>query len=468
MSTPENQQVATTTNNAPAAKPADPRSEALRLLRKGFEDNRAEITKVLPPQIPFERFKRVVDTAVMRNPDLLIVPPRELFMACMQAATDGLLPDNKESALVIFNMKDGKDGGGKDRWRKAVQYMPMISGILKKARNSGELLSIVAKVVYGGDTFRNWIDDDGEHITYEAGVEQDRDIIRGAFAMAKLKDGAIEVEYLTPKDIEKIRSVSRSKDKGPWVEWWEEMAKKSAIRRLSKRLPMSTDLDDLIRRDDALYDLEGARDDRAPAALPTATVQGLGTKLDLIAGAPDSKLIDHDPDTGEIIEEQQADTKAIEEQKTNAAPQTTPQTRPSGAANKPDAEVQDRRRPAEQASTGKPDAAIEQRAAPETDAPGEDARQVPVNEPANKDGDPGAYPEDQSERASAPTAQDRERMEYEAELLSIAQTKAQKGERPLKLWLGSLEDSQLEVLKRLEKQIAAYLPPDQKVSWPKR
>lgn len=203
-------------------------------------------------------------------------------------------------------------------------------------------------------------------------------------------------------------------------------------------------------------------------ALPTATVQGLGTKLDLIAGAPDSKLIDHDPDTGEIIEEQQADTKAIEEQKTNAAPQTTPQTRPSGAANKPDADVQDRRRPAEQAPAGKPDAAVEQRAAPEADAPREDARQVPVNEPANEDGDPGAYPEDQSDTTSAPTAQDRERMEYEAELLSIAQTKAQKGERPLKLWLGSLEDGQLEVLKRLEKQIAAYLPQDQKVSWPKR
>lgn len=205
-------------------------------------------------------------------------------------------------------------------------------------------------------------------------------------------------------------------------------------------------------------------------ALPTSTVQGIGSKLDLIAGAPASKLmIDHDPETGEVTSEET--TTQIDQTKEVAndqQQQTTPQTRPSGAANKPDAEVQDRRRPAEQASTGKPDAAIEQRAAPETDAPGEDARQVPVNEPANKDGDPGAYPEDQSERASAPTAQDRERMEYEAELLSIAQTKAQKGERPLKLWLGSLEDSQLEVLKRLEKQIAAYLPPDQKVSWPKR
>ena len=87
--------------------------------------------------------------------------------------------------------------------------------------------------------------------------------------MAKLKDGSIEVEVLKPADIEKIRGVSRSKDKGPWVDWWEEMAKKSSIRRLSKRLPLNTDLDDLIRRDDSLYG-RSERADPCPPAWPCA------------------------------------------------------------------------------------------------------------------------------------------------------------------------------------------------------
>lgn len=55
-------------------------------------------------------------------------------------------------------------------------------------------------------------------------------------------------------EIEKVRKVSRAATNGPWVEWWEEMARKTVLRRLSKRLPMSTDVDDLIRRDDDLYD----------------------------------------------------------------------------------------------------------------------------------------------------------------------------------------------------------------------
>ena len=58
-------------------------------------------------------------------------------------------------------------------------------------------------------------------------------------------------------------------------------------------------------------------------------------------------------------------------------------------------------------------------------------------------------------------------MELEAEPLSIAQTKAQKGARSLKLWLGSLDRDQLDALRRMESQVASYLPDGQKIEWPK-
>ena len=48
------------------------------------------------------------------------------------------------------------------------------------------------------------------------------------------------------EQIEKVRSVSRSKEKGPWVDWWDEMARKTVMRRLAKRLPMSTDLEEQV------------------------------------------------------------------------------------------------------------------------------------------------------------------------------------------------------------------------------
>ena len=62
---------------------------------------------------------------------------------------------------------------------------------------------------------------------------------------------------MTKEDVEKIKQVSRGKN-GPWSgPFAYEMWKKSAIRRLSKRLPMSTDLEHTIKADDNLYDLDG-------------------------------------------------------------------------------------------------------------------------------------------------------------------------------------------------------------------
>ena len=72
----------------------------------------------------------------------------------------------------------------------------------------------------------------------------------------KTKDGAVYIEILTVDDIKAIKNSSRGKN-GPWSGPFEkEMWKKSAIRRLSKRLPMSTDLEGTIQADDEMYSFE--------------------------------------------------------------------------------------------------------------------------------------------------------------------------------------------------------------------
>lgn len=219
-----------------------------------------QFVAALPEHIKPERFQRIVLTAVLGDAALLRADRKTLLESAMRAAQDGLLPDKREGAFVVFNTKVKIDG--KDQWINAVQWMPMIGGIIKKMHQSGEIAMITAKVVYGGDVFRAWVDDDGEHVAYEQAEHPDYDIIRQVFAMAKTKAGAVYVETLTTRDIEKIRSVSRSKDSGPWAKWWEEMAKKSAIRRLAKRLPLSAEIHDLIQRDNELYDLSQAPEPR--------------------------------------------------------------------------------------------------------------------------------------------------------------------------------------------------------------
>lgn len=218
---------------------AEQRQQAAKTFRGDIQRMESEISAALPPHIPAERFIRVVITAVQGDPALLDADRKTLFEASMRAAQDGLLPDKREGALVIFKSR--------------VQWMPMIGGILKKVRNSGELVSIGAHIAYENDRFAYVLGDE-ERIEHEPKLDGDRGKPRAAYAIAKTKDGGIYREVMSLGEIEKVRKVSRAANNGPWVEWWEEMARKTVLRRLSKRLPMSTDLDDLIRRDDDLYD----------------------------------------------------------------------------------------------------------------------------------------------------------------------------------------------------------------------
>ncbi len=218
-------------------------SEIAKAPKKPIEEVRGILTnmepefkKTLPAHVPPEKFVRVCVTAAQNNPDLLTADRTTLYGACMKCATDGLLPDGREAALVIF--------GGK------VQYMPMVAGILKKVRNSGELASIAAHVVHKKDRFKFTLGDD-EKIEHETPpLDEERGEPIGAYAVALLKDGSRIREVMTLSEIEKVRAVSRAGQGGPWKAWWGEMAKKTVIRRLSKRLPMSTDLESVIHSED--------------------------------------------------------------------------------------------------------------------------------------------------------------------------------------------------------------------------
>jgi len=197
-----------------------------------------EFQAALPPQIPVEKFIRTTLTAVQMNPELLGADRRSLLGACMKAAQDGLLLDGREAAPVIFRTKEGPK----------VQYMPMVGGILKKIRNSGELASISAHVVYSNDQFEYELGDN-ENIIHKPFLGEDRGKPIAVYAVAKTKDGAIYREVMSVADVDKVRQASRAKDAGPWVQWWDEMAKKTVIRRMAKRLPSSADVDQVLAND---------------------------------------------------------------------------------------------------------------------------------------------------------------------------------------------------------------------------
>ena len=250
--------------------------------RRDIEAMAGEFARSLPPQMPTERFVRTVLTAIQINPDLARADRHTLKVSCMKAAQDGLLPDGREGALVIYNTKVKVDGV--DKWIHAVQWMPMVAGLKKKARNSGEIASITGHVVYKHDAFRLVFGDD-ERVEHEPNIDVDEaEMIEanavGAYAIGRLKDGTIIRAWRSKAQIYRAKSQSKAQNSLMWTKFWEEGWIKTAIRYLAKDLPSSTDKEGVdvfaraAERDDELYDFNRAKD-----VSPTAIVDSR-SKLD--------------------------------------------------------------------------------------------------------------------------------------------------------------------------------------------
>ena len=146
---------------------------AVDAIKKSITQMEPEFAKALPPHINPKKFIRVVQTAITTSPNLMEADRMSLLAACTKAAEIGLLPNGIEAALVPFKGK--------------VQFMSMISGKLKLARNSGEIQSIDAQIVYNNDYFDYYIDEEGAHLKHKPNLFEDRGDVIAAYAMGENK-----------------------------------------------------------------------------------------------------------------------------------------------------------------------------------------------------------------------------------------------------------------------------------------
>ena len=145
----------------------------------------------------------------------------------------------------------------------------MVAGIMKLVRNSGEISTWSVQAVYENDTFDFCLGDE-EHITHKPNLSNRGKLI-AVYSIVTMKDGEKSREVMSVEDVNQIRARSRSGSSGPWQTDFAEMSKKTVVRRHAKRLPLSTDIDGVIREDDELFmpaeaPQEAAQAAEAPAA----------------------------------------------------------------------------------------------------------------------------------------------------------------------------------------------------------
>lgn len=209
-----------------------------------------QVALALPKHMTPDRFARVALTAITRTPKLLDCTRESLLKCLMDCSQFGLEPDGRHAHLIPY----------KDTCTLIIDY----KGMIALARRSGQVAVFRAELVKENDSF-SWRNGVVEH---EVNWRQDRGKTDCVYSYVKFQDGSEDFEVMTLKEVEAIRARSRAANAGPWVTDFDEMAKKTVIRRHSKRLTLSPEFADAVDRDDDRDERQATGREVRPAKVP--------------------------------------------------------------------------------------------------------------------------------------------------------------------------------------------------------
>lgn len=201
-------------------------------------------------------FIRVCLNSVQYEPKLLGADRRSLFLACLDAAQDGLMPDGNEAVFNIYPTKTKVEG--REVWVDQVQYLPMVYGLVQKMHEIPGVTGVDAVAVYDEDEFRFQRGDDPkiEHVPYDG--DGDPGKVKAAYVVLKFKDREVKREVMFRRDIEKVRAKSKQPNGLMWKEdggFYDQGAIKSVIHRVYKQLPNAERLRRALAHDNKVVGL---------------------------------------------------------------------------------------------------------------------------------------------------------------------------------------------------------------------
>jgi recombination protein RecT len=120
-----------------------------------------------------------------------------------------------------------------------ISYM----GLLHLAQVSGAIQWGQCKLVYSSDTYEsNGLD---RAPTHKYNAFGDRGAVVGGYCTVKTAQGDYLTEEMSLQEIKQVELSSKAKN-GPWQKWWDEMARKTIVKRASKYWPRCERLDHAI------------------------------------------------------------------------------------------------------------------------------------------------------------------------------------------------------------------------------
>jgi len=234
------------------------------------------LTEVATRHLTADKLQRIAVACWKQNPKLQECDPQSFLLSVLEAAKYGLDPSGGALGQAYLVPHYNK--------KKRVSECTLIigyRGLISLVRRAGEVATLTAECVYEKDFFEYELGLD-EKLKHIPSTDEDRGRITRVYAIARFKDGmSYQFTVMSVGEVNRIMRNTQSKGEwGPWRDHYPEMAKKTAVRRLVKMLPIATEGGE---------DLNSALTSEDRRVMPSA-----GSSL-LAPGHPADKVMDVEP-----------------------------------------------------------------------------------------------------------------------------------------------------------------------------
>ena len=204
-----------------------------------------EIRRALPAVLTPERFTRMALSAINNTPELANCTPMSFIAALMNAAQLGMEPNTPLGQAYLIPYKN--------KGVLECQFQLGYKGLIDLAYRTGKIQMIQAHVVREFDYFEYQYGLDSR-LVHRPGTG-DRGEITFIYGLFKLNNGGYGFEVSNKEDMNAF-AAKYSKSYGskfsPWVDNYEDMAKKTVIKRVLKYAPVSSDFQKALSVDETI------------------------------------------------------------------------------------------------------------------------------------------------------------------------------------------------------------------------
>ena len=207
-------------------------------LQSLFFQARTQIVTYLPRHLDADKMIYVALETVRADSFLRQCEPLSIVQSVLEASQLGLMLGNKLGHAYLVPRRDKKANN-----ILKCQLLIGYRGFIALAHRTGKVSSIYPAIVHHGDQFSLKLGT-GRQLVHVPVLDQaKRGEWIGAYAVVEFRDGRTDFEWMTRQEIEKVKQCSESAGEAwsPWRRFEDEMIKKSPIRRMAKRLCLSSE-----------------------------------------------------------------------------------------------------------------------------------------------------------------------------------------------------------------------------------